>query len=69
MPKGVMESKCRQDPQCTGFSFPVGATVGGGCLKKCGSAEFGGYGTESHDYWVPPAPVAPAKDAGRIPCH
>jgi hypothetical protein len=48
-----MEDKCLKDKGCSGFSFTADATQGDGCLKKCGATEFGGYGTGTHDYWVP----------------
>ena len=49
---------CDKRSDCTGFSFNHGAAAdahvytGGGCLKRCGSRESGGYGYNSHDYWV-----------------
>ena len=50
--RSTFELKCLEHSDCTGFSFPAGATgAGGGCLKKCGPEEFGGWGTVSHDYW------------------
>merc|ERR1712224_241848 len=42
----------RRSSDCTGFSFEHGAAVGTGCLKKCGTKEFGGFGKDTHDYWV-----------------
>lgn len=48
------ERMCNAQQLCTGFSFETGVTRGWGCLKKCGANEFGGYGANSHDYWMKP---------------
>jgi len=50
--KASMEAMCRSYSDCTGFSFSTGASKGWGCLKKCGSREFGGFGATTHDYWA-----------------
>merc|ERR1712106_839230 len=50
--KASMEAMCRSDSDCTGFSFSTGLNTGWGCLKKCGSKEFGGFGATTHDYWA-----------------
>jgi hypothetical protein len=47
-----MQAECLKHKSCTGFSFTHGKSHGSGCLKKCGSREFGGYGRGSHDYWA-----------------
>merc|ERR1711959_58834 len=51
--KCALEAACNAaGKECTGFSFTTGAVVGNGCLKKCGNAEFGGFGTGTHDYYA-----------------
>ncbi len=46
--RSTFERKCLEHSDCTGFSFPAGQAAGGGCLKKCGPQEFGGFGEGSH---------------------
>merc|ERR1712159_154389 len=51
--KCALEAACNAaGKECTGFSFTTGAVVGNGCLKKCGNAEFGGFGTGTRDYYA-----------------
>lgn len=51
--KCALEAACNAaGKECTGFSFTTGAVVGNGCLKKCGNAEFGGFGKGTHDYYA-----------------
>lgn len=50
--KCQMEVECTKHRDCTGFSFSTGAVNGNGCIKKCGRAEFGGFGVRTHDYYA-----------------
>jgi len=50
----TFESECNKYDDCTGFSFTSNSSTGGGCLKRCGTKEFGGYGYNSHGYWAKP---------------
>ena len=61
----TMEAKCTRTEDCTGFTFALlanSAELGQGCLKRCGTKEFGGYGTSDaeglrYDYWMKVRPV------------
>jgi len=44
-----MRLMCNYQKSCTGFTFKSGK---GGCLKRCGKKEFGGYLKSSYDYWA-----------------
>lgn len=50
------EKLCDKYALCSGFSFETSVYVGAGCLKNCGTREFGGWGYNTHDYWLRPEP-------------